>query len=459
MRAWWKKQWQKYLKIHEKGVQKKIFALLKSRNMTIKLFYNARIYTPLDKGSPKGGAAQNQVEIYEDGALLAENGLIAHIGNNSQVLTGISSKSIDQEIDCRGTCLIPGFVDPHTHLCFARRREEEFDLRIAGTPYLEILDRGGGILSSVKAVHEASESDLLKNTLRHAFSALSFGTTTVEIKSGYGLDTLNELKMLRVIEQVGRFSPLDVVPTFLGAHAVPEAFRGRTDDFVDLVIEEMLPAVMKQKIARYCDVFCEKGVFSIDQGRKILSAAKKLGLGIKIHADEVHDLGGASLAADLGAVSADHLLAAGSISIDKMVKAGVVANLLPATAYSLRKPYARVREMIDAGLPVALATDCNPGSSYTESMPFVFGLAVINMRMTPFEALTASTLNAAYAIGMADRTGSLDVGKQADFILLDGKTPAIIPYHAGVNPVIAVYKRGEPVMKNRNIDDTNHISG
>jgi len=413
--------------------------------MTIKLFRNARIYTPVDKGFPRGGADQNQVAIYENGALLVENGLINRIGDASYVMKGLSSKPIDQEIDCRGNCMIPGFVDPHTHLCFARRREEEFDMRIAGTPYLEILNQGGGILSSVRAVHEASESELLNNTLRHALSALSFGTTTVEIKSGYGLDTANELKMLRVIEQVGRFSPLDVVPTFLGAHAVPETFRGRADDFVDLVIEEMLPAVVEQKIARYCDVFCEKGVFSIDQGRKILTAAKRLGLGIKIHADEVHDLGGASLAADLGAVSADHLLAAGAISIEKMVKTGVVANLLPATAYSLRKPYARAREMIGAGLPVALATDCNPGSGYTESMPFVFGLAVINMMMTPFEALTGTTLNAAYAVGMADRVGSLDVGKQADFLLLEGDTPAIIAYHAGVNPVDSVYKSGERV--------------
>jgi imidazolonepropionase len=413
--------------------------------MTIKLFSNAKIYTPVDKGRPKAGADQNHAAVYENGALLVKNGRISRIGDVSSVLKRLSLKTIDQEIDCHGACMIPGFVDPHTHLCFAHRREEEFNMRIAGTPYLEILNQGGGILSSVKAVHEANETELLKNTLHHAFSALSFGTTTVEIKSGYGLDTPNELKMLRVIGQIGRFSPLDVVPTFLGAHAIPEAFRGRSDDFVDLVIEEMLPAVVKQKIARYCDVFCEKGVFSIDQGRKILTAAKNLGLGIKIHADEVHDLGGASLAADLGAISADHLLAVGNGSIEKMIKAGVVANLLPATAYSLRKPYAKVRDMISAGLAVALATDCNPGSSYTESMPFVFGLAVVNMMMTPFEALTGATLNAAYALGLADRVGSLDVGKQADFLLLDGDTPAIIAYHAGVNPVRGVYKSGERV--------------
>jgi imidazolonepropionase len=413
--------------------------------MTTKLFRNARIYTPVDKGKPRGGIDQNQMTFYENGALVVKDGIIIQIGDNSHVLNKLSSISIDQEIDCREACMIPGFVDPHTHLCFARLREEEFDMRIAGTAYLDILNKGGGILSSVRAVHEASEKKLLKTTLQHAFSALSFGTTTMEIKSGYGLDTLNELKMLRVIEQVGRFSPLDVIPTFLGAHAVPDSFRGRTDDFVDLVIEEMLPAVAEQKIARYCDVFCEKGVFSIDQGRKILTAAKKQGLGIKIHADEVHDLGGASLAADLGAISADHLLAAGNHSIKKMVKAGVVANLLPATAYSLRKPYAKARDIIHAGVPVALATDCNPGSSYTESMPFVFGLAVINMMMTPFEALTGATLNAAYAVGMAERVGSLDVGKQADFLLLNGNTPAILAYHVGINPVVSVYKHGEKV--------------
>ncbi len=415
--------------------------------MTIKLFRNARIYTPVDNGCSKGGKDQNRLAVYENGALLVKNGLVERIGDVFQLMDGLSSIPIDQEIDCRSACMIPGFVDPHTHMCFARRREEEFDMRIDGTPYLEILNQGGGILSSVKAVHEASENDLLKNTLRHALSALSFGTTTLEIKSGYGLDTLNELKMLRVIGQIGRITPLDIIPTFLGAHAIPESFKGRNDDFVDLVIEEMLPAVIEQNIARYCDVFCEKGVFNIDQGRKILMAAKGMGLGIKIHADEVHDLGGASLAADLGAISADHLLAAGRISFDKMVKTGVMANLLPATAYSLRKPYARAREMIDAGLPVALATDCNPGSSYTESMPFVFGLAVVNMMMTPFEALTACTLNAAYALGTADRTGSLDVGKQADFLLLDGDTPAIIAYHAGVSPVLAVFKRGELVYQ------------
>jgi len=341
--------------------------------------------------------------------------------------------------------MVPGFVDPHTHICFAKRRESEFEMRIEGTPYLEILKQGGGILSSVKAVDAATEDELFENSLKHALTALSFGTTTLEIKSGYGLDTRNELKMLQAIGRVAKASPQDVVATFLGAHAIPTQHKENPDDFIDIVINEMLPAVRKQNIASQCDIFCEEGVFTIKQGRRLLQAAKKLGMDVKIHADEVHDLGGAALAAELGAISADHLLAASDENIVKMAKAGVVANLLPATAYSLKKPYARARKMIDHELPVALATDCNPGSSYTESMPFIIGLAILNMNMTPAETLTAATLNGAYAIGMAKTVGSLEASKQADFLLLDGESPAILGYHAGVSPVVEVYKRGEKV--------------
>ncbi|GBC59858.1 imidazolonepropionase [Desulfonema ishimotonii] len=411
-----------------------------------KLFRNANIFTPADPGRPLAGRAQGAIQVFERGAMRVRNGRIEKIGPEADVLDGLSPADVAMETDCGGACLIPGFVDPHTHMCFAERREAEFSLRLAGTPYLEILKQGGGILSSVRATRAASEADLYETTRRHVLSALRLGTTTVEIKSGYGLDTETELKMLRVIARVGRETPSDVVPTFLGAHAVPEAFRDNPDAFADLVIEEMLPAVSAQGIARFCDVFCEEGVFSVAQTRRILAAALKSGLGIKLHADEVHDLGGAGLAAELKAISADHLLAAGDAHIAAMAAAGVVANLLPGTAYSLRKPFARARKMIESGLPVALATDCNPGSSYTESMPFIFGLAVMNMEMTPSEALTAATLNAAYAVGMAGKTGSLDVGKQADFLLLDGESPAILAYHAGVSPVSAVYKHGERII-------------
>ncbi|MBC2710068.1 MAG: imidazolonepropionase [Desulfosarcina sp.] len=412
--------------------------------MTVTLFRNARIYTPVDKGKPAAGAAQGELAVYEDGALAVEDGRIRAVGDLSSIVHSISGKTMD-EVDCRDMCLIPGFVDPHTHICFARLREEEFELRIAGSPYLEILEKGGGILSSVQHIRESDEADLFVATAERVRIALSFGTTTLEIKSGYGLDTQNELKMLRVIDRVARELPIDVVPTFLGAHAVPPEYKGRSDDFVDLVIDEMLPAVTAQGVARFCDVFCEKGVFTLDQSRRILEAAKAFGLGVKLHADEVNDLGGAGLAADLAAVSADHLLAAGDENIARMAKAGVVASLLPATAYSLRKPYARALDMIAAGVPVALATDCNPGSSYTESMPFVIGLSVLNMGLSPAQALTGVTLNAAYAVGMGAQVGSLDVGKQADFLLMGGRSPAILAYHAGVSPVQEVYKRGKRV--------------
>lgn len=413
--------------------------------MSVKLFRNCRIYTPKDNGHPAAGKEQGKIIHYPNGALLIANGVIRMVGYEEEILATLDSTTIVQEIDCHGKCMVPGFVDPHTHLCFAKRREAEFELRIAGTPYLEILKQGGGILSSVKAVDLATEDELYENTLKHALTALSFGTTSLEIKSGYGLDTKNELKMLAAIDRVAKNSPQDIVVTFLGAHAIPSEYKSNPDAFIDLLIDEMLPAVTEQNIAHYCDIFVEEGVFTIEQGRRLLQAAKGMGMGIKIHADEVHDLGGAALAADLKAISADHLLAASDKNIEKMAQAGVVANLLPATAYSLRKPYARARKMIDSNLPVALATDCNPGSSFTESMPFIIGLAILNMDMSPAEALTGATLNSAYSIGIAKNSGSLEKGKDADFVLLDGESPAILAYHAGVSPVTDVYKRGKKV--------------
>lgn len=412
--------------------------------MIAKLVYNARIYTP-EGSSPSSGKDQGAVRFLPDGAMIIKNGLIEEVGPREEVEKKAMAMEFDEEIDCGSRCVIPGFVDPHTHMCFARRREEEFSLRLEGTPYLEILKRGGGILSSVRAVKEASDDELFENTLCLALSALSMGTTTVEMKSGYGLDTETELRMLSVIRRVGRESPLDVIPTFMGAHAVPEEYKGRADEFTDLIVKEMLPAAKEQGIARFCDVFCEEGVFSLVQTERILTEAGRLGFGLKVHADEVHDTGGAGLAAKVGAVSAEHLLAASDEGLSAMAAAGVAAILLPATAYSLRKPYARARAMIDRGVPVALATDCNPGSSFTESMPFVFGLGVMAMGLTVNEALTAATKNSACAIGAGDVCGTLERGKQADFLVLDGETPAIMAYHAGVSPVDEVYKKGERV--------------
>jgi len=413
--------------------------------MAGQLYRNAKIFSPLDKKIPRAGRAQGELAYFPKGALLVVDGLIVEAGNENEVLKIARGADELQEVDCGGRCMIPGFVDPHTHMCFAALREEEFALRIAGTPYLEILNQGGGILSSVKAVAGAGDEELYNNTLLHVYRALSLGTTTLEIKSGYGLDTENELKMLRVIGKIATDTPLDIVATFLGAHAIPEQYKKNSDDFITLIVDEMLPQVKKQGIARFCDVFCETGVFSIEQSRRLLKAAQAMGLGVKIHADEVNDLGGAGLAADLGACSADHLLAASEINIKAMAKAGVIATLLPATAYSLRKDYAKARLMIENNVPVALATDCNPGSSFTESMQFVIGLAVLNMQMTPAEALAGATLNSAYAINMADRVGSLEKGKQADFLLLEGDSPVILAYHAGVSSVASVYKKGREI--------------
>ncbi len=413
--------------------------------MTTKLFRNLTLFTPVDKGHAPRGGEQGEIAAIPNAAILCENGAIARAGDEAGVLDGLDFRTVDQEIDLGGAPAVPGFVDPHTHMCFAERREREFELRLSGTPYLEILKQGGGILSSVRAIREADEDALYLATLDNVGRALRSGTTTVEIKSGYGLDVESEKKMLRVIGRVARETPLDVVPTFMGAHAVPAEHRANPAEYVRIVVNEMLPAIKEQGIAEFCDIFCEDGVFSVSQSREILNAARALGFGLKIHADEVTDLGGASLAGELRAASAEHLLAASDEGLAAMAAAGTIAVLLPATAYSLKKNYARARRMIELGVPVALATDCNPGSCFCESMPFVFGLAVMAMEMTIPEALVASTLGAAYAIGMQGKVGSLEPGKNADFLVLDGGSPAVLAYHAGGNPVTRVYKRGEPV--------------
>ena len=417
--------------------------------MSLKLYRNATIFTPIDRGSPHVGQNQGSLVTYDRGALLVKDGLIMKIGDEEDVLSGLDPVVLEKSYDCGGRCVIPGFVDPHTHCCFASLRESEFELRLSGTSYLEILKQGGGILSSVKAVADAEVDELYANTRKQVFRALYSGTTTMEIKSGYGLDTVNELKMLEAIGRVSKHTPMDIVATFLGAHAVPLEYKDRSDDFIALVIDEMLPAVKKQGIATQCDIFCEEGVFTINQGRVLLGAAGGMGFQVKIHADEVNDLGGAGLAAELNALSADHLLAASDENLEAMARAGVIATLLPATAYSLRKPYARATSMISKNVGVALATDCNPGSSFTESMQFVIGLAVLNMNMSPIEALTGATLNAAYAIDIAHKVGSLDVGKQADFLILEGKSPTILAYHAGGSSVEEVYKKGQKISFER----------
>ena len=412
--------------------------------MSVKLFRNAHIYTPRTGNAPAAGAAQADVAEYPDGALLVENGQISVIGTQCDVEEKAKGKSA-KEFDLEGAAVIPGFVDPHTHACFAAKREGEFAMRLAGKPYLEILKAGGGILSSVRSVRETSEEDLFRFSRSLLETTLHYGTTTIEIKSGYGLDTKTELKMLSVIDRLRRETPQDIVPTFMGAHAVPEEYKSNPDAYVKLLQDEMLPAVKRQGIAKFCDIFCEDGVFSVEQSRAILKKASELGFGLKVHADEVHDLGGASLAGELRAVSAEHLLAASDAGIDALARGGTVAVLLPATAYSLKKPFARARTMIEHSVPVALATDLNPGSCFCESMPFVYSLAVMGMNLTPEEALVGATLNAAWAIGMERLVGSLEPGKLADFIVLEGDSPAVLAYASGARPIRSVWKAGERV--------------
>ena len=413
--------------------------------MALKLFRHARIYTPLMGRRPAVGEEQGKLAVYEDGCFLVENGRLLAVGAMRDVEERLEGRTADQEFDFEGAAVVPGFVDPHTHACFAALREEEFSMRLAGKSYLEILQAGGGILSSVRAVRSASDEALFAFSRSLLDSTLLYGTTTIEIKSGYGLDVETELRMLRIIDRLGRETPQTVIPTFMGAHAVPEEFRGDPEGYVALLREEMLPAVAKQGIARFCDIFCEEGVFSVEQSRRVLECAREHGLHLKVHADEVHDLGGAALAGELRAVSAEHLLAASDAGIEAMKESGVVAVLLPATAYSLRKPFARARTMVEKGVPVALATDLNPGSCFCSSMPFVLSLAVMGMGLTPEEALTGATLNAAWAVGAAHNVGSLEPGKMADFLVLDGETPAVFAYASGTRPIRSVWKQGERV--------------
>ena len=420
--------------------------------MPLALFRNARIVTPVDNGRPSAGPAQGAVSRWEMGALVCREGRIITVGDEASVLGGLGPggrRDIEEDHDCGGRCMIPGFVDSHTHLCFVAVREREFLARLEGADYLSILRDGGGILSSVQSVRAASEEVLFEATRARALSALQQGTTTVEIKSGYGLSMEAELKQLRVIRRVGRETPLTVVPTLLAAHAVPPELRQQPDEYVEIVIG-IARAAASAGLARYCDVFCEPGVFSIGQARAILQAASGAGLGLRMHADELSDSGGAALAAALHAASADHLLAAADAGLKAMAQAGVIAVLLPVTAFSMRKHYARARAMIDAGVAVAVATDCNPGSSCVESMPFAFGLAVQQMGLTVAEALTAATLNGAYALGLGAESGSLTPGKAADFLLLDGETPGILAFRAGMSPVSEVWKNGERVGQRGN---------
>ncbi|KAA3605286.1 MAG: imidazolonepropionase [Candidatus Scalindua sp. AMX11] len=393
----------------------------------------------------KQGKAMADLHIIEDGALVVENGVITAVGKSSEVLSRFGQSGIES-IDATAKAVLPGFVDSHTHFVFGGYRAEEFSWRLSGDDYMEIMNRGGGIASTVKATREATREELIAFGRKRLDSMLSFGVTTVEGKSGYGLDEETEIKQLEVMEVLDRVHAVDVVKTFLGAHAIPLNFKGRADHYIDYVANTVLPKISHRNLAEFCDVFCEKGVFSIEQSKRLLLKAKDLGFKVKLHADEIFPLGGAELAADLGAISADHLLQASDKGIVKMAEEGVIATLLPGTAFSLREPYARGRYMIDQGCAVALATDLNPGSCFSESVPLVHALATLSMDITIEEAITALTINGAAAVDRADKIGSLDVGKDGDVVILEFPSYKFIPYHTGVSCVEKVIKNGKLVF-------------
>ena len=396
---------------------------------------------------PRIKEAMSELGLIEDGSLWMEDGVIQAVGTTKELEKLYAGRVSEAEVvNAKGHLVTPGLVDPHTHIVYGGSREREFEMRLEGATYMEIMNKGGGIHATTRMTREASEEDLIEQTAKRLDSFLQHGVTTIEGKSGYGMDLATELKQLTVMRKLQKTHSIDLVPTFMGAHAVPPEFKGKEDEFVNLIIEQMLPAVASEKLAEFNDVFCEKGVFTPEQSQRILEAGKKLGLIPKIHADEIEPYGGAELAAKVGAISAEHLLKASDKGIKAMAKSGTIACLLPATALYLREKAAAGRKMIDEGVAVAISTDCNPGSSPTTSMPLVMNLACISMRLTPAEALTAATYNAAYAINRQEQVGSIEVGKQADIVLWSVKNYQELQYLFGVNHVRAVWKKGIKVV-------------
>jgi len=381
---------------------------------------------------PRIKKEMRELSIIKNGSVAIKDGKIVETGNDLEY-------DAEKTIDASGKTVMPGFIDPHTHLVFAGSREFELDMKLKGLSYMEILKKGGGIFYTVNETRKATNEELLKQSKKRLDTMLSYGTTTCEAKSGYGLNTETELKILKIQKELNEVHSVDIVSTFLGAHAIPKGYS--TDDYVNIVIDEMLPQV--KDLAMFCDVFCEKGVFNVEQSRRILEAGKKYGLIPKIHADEIVDTGSASLAAEIGAISADHLLMSSDKGINEMARKGVIGVMLPGTPFSLmQNTYAPARKMIDSGVPIALATDLNP-NCWVENMQFMIQLGCFNMKMTPAEAVTAATFNAACAIGVNDTVGSLEKGKKADVIILDCLNHKSIPYHFGVNLVETVIKNGK----------------
>ena len=395
--------------------------------------------TPLGKG-PKSGSEQGEIQILKDAWVLCEDGVIAQVG------TGPAPAAADaQAVDAQGSLVTPGLVDAHTHLIFGGWRQNELGLKLHGKTYLEIQNAGGGIQSTTNATRKATEEELTAKAAKALDEMMSFGVTTCEAKSGYGLALEHELKQLRAIRRLQEEHPMDVVATFMGAHLVPAEYKNDREAYVRLVCEEMMPAVKEQGIAKFCDVFCEADTFTVEEARRVLEAGLKNGLRPKIHADEIEAIGGSQLAGEIGAISAEHLIVCPPEGIASMARGGVIACLLPATSFNLGSTFAPARDMVNAGVPVAMATDFNPGSCPCLNLQFVINLGCLKYKLTPEEVLTAVTLNGAAAIDMADKVGSVEPGKQADLVIWDAPDLDYICYRVGSNLTRHVIKKGAVV--------------
>jgi imidazolonepropionase len=388
----------------------------------------------------KVGTEMRDLGIIENGAVMIENETITWVGRTEDLSIG-NEKETDV-VDCTNKVVLPGFVDSHTHLVFAGSREEEFAMRSAGATYQEIAERGGGILNTVRNVRAASKKELKKHARRHINNMLKQGTTVVEIKSGYGLDMDSEIKMLEAITELGREEVMTVVATFLGAHAIPPEFKENKAEYIRIIKEKMLPYIAERNLAEFCDVFCERGYFDLQETETILTSAKEKGLALKLHAEELSPLGGSELAARMNAISVDHLEHISEQGIKALADSQTVAVLLPGVSFFLNHQYAPARVMLDAGVPIAIATDFNPGSCMSYNMPLMMTIACTHMKMTPEETIAATTLNAAAAVNRSHEYGSIEPGKKANVVIFDIPDYKFLPYHFGENHVYRTIKHG-----------------
>lgn len=399
------------------------------------------------KGKPfKIGSEMQDIGEIKNGAMLFDDTL-QKLGRTKEIEEYVAKKNIevDETMDASGKTVLPGFVDSHSHIVFSGNRSEEFGRRLRGVTYQQIAEEGGGIQTTVKATRKATIDELYHNGKNLAESAIRYGTTTIESKSGYSLSTEGELNQLRASKKLNQELPIEVVPTFLGAHDFPIEYKNDRKKYIEIIKNEMLPQVKAENLAEFGDAFIDKGYYTLDEGRSVLEACLDIGLDIKVHCDELADVAAAKLSAELGAISADHLLYVSDESIKAMEKNGTVAGLLPGTAYFIRMPYAPARKIIDSGVITCIATDCNPGSCFTENMQLILSLSVINMGMTAEEAITAATLNGAHSLKRGEKIGSLEIGKDSDFVVFDTPNYTDIFYHFGVNLLSQTWAKGKNI--------------